>query len=227
MSNASHGDKRGGIAALRAASGLSQSLNRSHSSFNQTFSPPTDSQFRQPFFAAEQTHDLNLASQHSHVHDFASIPSQNDTTGNLDFSDTNGLAQEELLQDAVFPDWRDDAAPEDFDDPDEMQKKDPLGTQIWKLYSRTKTRLPNQERMENLTWRMMAMNLRRREQQAAYVMHTVSLVLILTCDQTCGSTSRERCSRESTGIPCSTCDECTKVTTKWHCSITEDECDHC
>ena len=51
--------------------------------------------------------------------------------------------------------------------PEEMQKKDPLGTQIWKLYSKTKTRLPNQERMENLTWRMMAMNLRRREQMQA------------------------------------------------------------
>ena len=48
-----------------------------------------------------------------------------------------------------------------------MQKKDPLATQIWKLYSRTKTNLPNQERMENLTWRMMAMHLRRREQAAA------------------------------------------------------------
>ena len=52
-----------------------------------------------------------------------------------------------------------------------MQKKDPLATQIWKLYSKTKTQLPNQERMENLTWRMMGMNLRRkeREQQARYV----------------------------------------------------------
>lgn len=48
-----------------------------------------------------------------------------------------------------------------------MQKQDPLGTQIWKLYSRTKSRLPNQKRMENLTWRMMAMNLRCWEQQQA------------------------------------------------------------
>ena len=48
-----------------------------------------------------------------------------------------------------------------------MQKKDPLATQIWKLYSKTKTRLPNQERMENLTWRMMAMSLKRREQMQA------------------------------------------------------------
>ena len=46
---------------------------------------------------------------------------------------------------------------------EQMQKNDPLGTQIWKLYSRAKTQLPNAERMENLTWRMMAMNMRRAE----------------------------------------------------------------
>ena len=51
-------------------------------------------------------------------------------------------------------------------DPDELQKKDPLGTQIWKLYTRQKAQLPNQERMENLTWRMMAVNLRREREQA-------------------------------------------------------------
>ena len=79
--------------------------------------------------------------------------------------------RKELLPEAFFSDWKDDAASVDLDNPDEMQKKDPLATQIWKLYSKTKTQLPNQERMENLTWRMMGMNLRRkeREQQARYV----------------------------------------------------------
>ncbi|KAK6348741.1 hypothetical protein TWF730_009514 [Orbilia blumenaviensis] len=46
-----------------------------------------------------------------------------------------------------------------------MQKQDPLATQIWKLYSRTRSSLPNQERMENLTWRMMSMTLKRDQQQ--------------------------------------------------------------
>jgi GATA-binding protein len=78
-----------------------------------------------------------------------------------------------LLRDAVFPAWKDDTSPSDIENPEEMQKKDPLGTQIWKLYSRTKSRLPNQERMENLTWRMMAMNLRRREQQQAAYGNTI------------------------------------------------------
>ncbi|KAF8472636.1 hypothetical protein BDZ91DRAFT_715475 [Kalaharituber pfeilii] len=47
------------------------------------------------------------------------------------------------------------------EDPETLQKKDPLATQIWRLYSKQKQSLPNAERMENLTWRMMAMALKR------------------------------------------------------------------
>jgi GATA-binding protein len=84
----------------------------------------------------------------------------------LDFSAANS-ARKELLRESFFPTWKDDAAGEELDSPDEMQKKDPLATQIWRLYSKTKKQLPNQERMENLTWRMMAMNLRKRRQEEA------------------------------------------------------------
>lgn len=70
-----------------------------------------------------------------------------------------------FLHDALFPEWSHGAARSGMGNPDEMQRKDPLATQIWKLYSRTKSQLPNQERMENLTWRMMAMSLKRKEQQ--------------------------------------------------------------
>jgi GATA-binding protein len=76
-------------------------------------------------------------------------------------------ARKELLRESFFPRWKNDAAGEELDSPDEMQKKDPLATQIWRLYSKTKKQLPNQERMENLTWRMMAMNLRKRKQEEA------------------------------------------------------------
>ncbi|KAK9485726.1 hypothetical protein V1527DRAFT_496498 [Lipomyces starkeyi] len=48
---------------------------------------------------------------------------------------------------------------------EELCKDDPLATKIWRLYSKAKSSLPNQERMENLTWRMMAMSLRKRERQ--------------------------------------------------------------
>ena len=50
------------------------------------------------------------------------------------------------------------------DDPETLKKKDPLATQIWKLYSKQRQSLPNAERMENLTWRMMAMTLKREHQ---------------------------------------------------------------
>jgi len=67
----------------------------------------------------------------------------------------------------MFPTWKVDAGIEGVETPEEIQRKDSLGTQIWKLYSSTKMRLPNQERMENLTWRMMAMNLKRRQREQA------------------------------------------------------------
>ncbi|KAL8925027.1 MAG: hypothetical protein Q9208_003711 [Pyrenodesmia sp. 3 TL-2023] len=80
-------------------------------------------------------------------------------TSKLALTVENHQARQDMLGDAVF-----NLGP-DLDHPEEMQKKDPLGTQIWKLYSRTKTQLPNQERLENLTWRMMAMNLRRKQEE--------------------------------------------------------------
>ncbi|OAF63019.1 hypothetical protein VC83_00164 [Pseudogymnoascus destructans] len=75
-----------------------------------------------------------------------------------------GTARKEMLRETIFPTWKDSGAA-DLDSPDEMQRRDPLATQIWRLYSKTKKQLPNQERMENLTWRMMAMSLRKRRQE--------------------------------------------------------------
>lgn len=48
--------------------------------------------------------------------------------------------------------------------PEEMQKQDPLAIQIWRFFAHTKQNLPDQERMENLTWRMMHVNLRKQKQ---------------------------------------------------------------
>ncbi|KAG8804525.1 hypothetical protein FRC17_005951, partial [Serendipita sp. 399] len=45
-----------------------------------------------------------------------------------------------------------------------LSREDPLATQVWKLYARTKATLPHAQRMENLTWRMMAMALRKRRE---------------------------------------------------------------
>jgi GATA-binding protein len=80
------------------------------------------------------------------------------------FSPTGSNNNDNFLQDPIFPEWK-TGAQRGSDNPDELQKQDPLAAQIWRLYARTKSQLPNQERMENLTWRMMAMSLKRKEQQ--------------------------------------------------------------
>jgi hypothetical protein len=84
-------------------------------------------------------------------------------TGKMDLSPTKDAARRGMLEEAMFPAFGNDAGSPDVESPEQMQKDDPLGTQIWKLYSRAKTQLPNAERMENLTWRLMSVNLKRAE----------------------------------------------------------------
>ncbi|KAG6812608.1 hypothetical protein H0H92_001959 [Tricholoma furcatifolium] len=50
-------------------------------------------------------------------------------------------------------------------DPGQLAKQDPLATQVWKMYARTKATLPHAQRMENLTWRMMALALRKKKEE--------------------------------------------------------------
>ncbi|KAK5998823.1 Nitrogen regulatory protein areA [Cladobotryum mycophilum] len=74
------------------------------------------------------------------------------------------FAKEKVLSSALFPTFETGAGdvPGTFE---QMQHEDPLAAQVWKFFSKTKQQLPNQQRMENLTWRMMALNLRKRQQQ--------------------------------------------------------------
>lgn len=83
----------------------------------------------------------------------------------LDLTASYSRGQDELRS-AVFPPFQDGIFNDNSDkSPDELQKQDPLAAQVWRFFSKTKQMLPNQERMENLTWRMMHMNLRKRRQQ--------------------------------------------------------------
>ena len=84
---------------------------------------------------------------------------------NLDSSRDPQSAGQQILRDAIFPKWKNDASSGDFDDPNEMQKRDPLNVEVWKLFSRTKSQLPAQERVENLTWRMMGITLKKKQQE--------------------------------------------------------------
>ncbi|KDQ21539.1 hypothetical protein BOTBODRAFT_206053 [Botryobasidium botryosum FD-172 SS1] len=54
---------------------------------------------------------------------------------------------------------------QDEADPEQMAKEDPLATKVWKMFSRTKASLPHAQRMENLTWRMMALALRKKREE--------------------------------------------------------------
>lgn len=76
------------------------------------------------------------------------------------FSTPAGGHHHDLLRAAAFPPFQQSAAGA-HQSLDEMQRQDPLAIQIWKFYARTKQCLPAQERMENLTWRMMHLKLRR------------------------------------------------------------------
>ncbi|PCH43863.1 hypothetical protein WOLCODRAFT_122770 [Wolfiporia cocos MD-104 SS10] len=49
-------------------------------------------------------------------------------------------------------------------DPEKLAKEDPLATQVWKMYARTKATMPHAQRMENITWRMMALALKKKKE---------------------------------------------------------------
>jgi GATA-binding protein len=48
-----------------------------------------------------------------------------------------------------------------------MAKNDPLASQVWKAYARDRGTLPNGARMENLTWRLMHLTLKKTEEREA------------------------------------------------------------
>lgn len=93
------------------------------------------------------------------------------TREKLDISPEHKQVQSKLLREAYFTDWRSDAPAADPDDSDDMQKDDPFTiAKLWKHYNKSKSRVASQERMENLSWRMMSMTLKqqRERDQARY-----------------------------------------------------------
>ncbi|KAH8153534.1 uncharacterized protein LAJ45_02347 [Morchella importuna] len=139
--------------------------------------------------AGENSHNMFSAapfgsgatSPHSHLHQtkptspqkltsFTLSPSYSrdqsgDKNANLEFAQAQSFARKELLG-GSFGDISGATNGRHEETPEDMQKKDPLATQVWRLYSKQKNVLPNAERMENLTWRMMSMTLRKEQQQA-------------------------------------------------------------
>ncbi|KAK5115092.1 hypothetical protein LTR62_001789 [Meristemomyces frigidus] len=100
----------------------------------------------------------------SALHSLTSASTLSTLEGRLEASPDAVAARKGLLRESFMEGWKDDASTSvELESPEEMQKNDPLGTQIWKLYHKTRGQLPNSERLENLSWRMMSMNLRRKE----------------------------------------------------------------
>lgn len=81
----------------------------------------------------------------------------------FDLSDTMAAAKGTLSKSPALPGFSDGIAGMSSS-PEEQAKEDPLAMQVWRLFAKTKQSLPNQERMENLTWRMMHANLKKQDQ---------------------------------------------------------------
>ncbi|CAO3631166.1 unnamed protein product [Mucor hiemalis] len=67
---------------------------------------------------------------------------------------------DQVLACSLFPD-KSDQSTDNTGQTDTERKKDPLSTQVWRMYTKAKDNLPNGSRLENLTWRMMAMTLKK------------------------------------------------------------------
>ncbi|ORX88478.1 hypothetical protein K493DRAFT_319433 [Basidiobolus meristosporus CBS 931.73] len=72
--------------------------------------------------------------------------------------------QAAILSTTLFPPRK---QPAEKEDPRVKQEKDPLATEVWRLYTRAKDNLPNGQRLENLTWRMMAMTLKSGKEETS------------------------------------------------------------
>ena len=123
------------------------------------------------FIADRYGPDLNNAAAASPAHSKASSDLRSSLQElKLDISSTYDNAQDKLLQ---FEDFLSAKPPMDstLSDFKQMQREDPLALQVWKFYARTRQLLPDQQRMENLTWRMMHGTLLRHrlEQLNKYV----------------------------------------------------------
>lgn len=73
---------------------------------------------------------------------------------------------DQLLSETLFPSKKkgceNDDNGSDSESSENSAKKDPLASRVWRLYTKAKDNLPNGTRMENLTWRMMAMTLKSK-----------------------------------------------------------------
>lgn len=101
----------------------------------------------------------------SSSHSPSNIPSLTPAStlgSSVDASPTQNTAGDDVLEYSLFPGLKNDK----MEDVEELQKEDPLGVDMWKFFKKQKqSRVPDAERMENMTWRMMSINLRKVQLQ--------------------------------------------------------------
>ncbi|KAG1441557.1 hypothetical protein G6F56_011427 [Rhizopus delemar] len=72
---------------------------------------------------------------------------------------------DQVLSGSLFPQSENNVMSDEEDKNESKAKEDPLSTQVWRMYTKAKDSLPNGSRMENLTWRMMAMTLTKEKKK--------------------------------------------------------------
>ncbi|KDE08866.1 hypothetical protein MVLG_00964 [Microbotryum lychnidis-dioicae p1A1 Lamole] len=55
----------------------------------------------------------------------------------------------------------------DDENAEALSRQDPIAAQVWRMFNKAKNTLPNGARMENLTWRLMSMTLKKRREETA------------------------------------------------------------
>ncbi|CAJ2503443.1 Uu.00g108370.m01.CDS01 [Anthostomella pinea] len=123
---------------------------------------------RRPFdstgTAADGTYDAEISQLTNRIGDDSSPGDLRMHELNLDLAKHDNVARFDLLQASAHPSLEGVLSGTN-ESIEQMQQSDPLATQIWKFFSKTKQSLPCQERMENLTWRMMHTNMRKQRKQ--------------------------------------------------------------
>lgn len=112
---------------------------------------------------ASQRSAMSRQSTQASIHDTSAKHSRQSTAISDELS---GLVPNKLTMSRRGSAGGEDDEDDDLD-PEEMAKRDPLATQVWKMYAKQRSQLPNGARMENITWRMMAMTLRKKKEQEA------------------------------------------------------------
>lgn len=142
-----------------AGAGGNAQHSHSHHSHNLSLDINSDS------FSHDFTRDMESIGGPIEDTSYPSVTSPSTGRLGLDVDNLYRSAESRLAREAAFADLRrgtgngsDDATTPGS--PDSVQKPERLMTEMWRFFSKTKQQLPNQERMENLTWRMMHVELR-------------------------------------------------------------------